>query len=186
MKLHTTLCLIGALAAGCGTPSGGRPVAREVGESLAVDVLADSAESGSLPPARLGATPARTTLTLVRIAPARGDVQAPLPLPEPAAPAAGGATAESPRLDDALRPPIARGPATLRLNGPRRGWLELDVRVNENGEVPEAFPVAGDADPATVRAAIEAAKAMRWYPATLRGRPVAVWCRQRFDSGPGR
>lgn len=74
----------------------------------------------------------------------------------------------------------------MRLSGTRAGWLELDVRVDENGEVTDAIPVSGDADSATVRAATESALALRWFPAVRRGRPVAVWCRQRFETGPAR
>ncbi len=76
MKIHTCLCLA-LLAAGCGARSG-RPLAREVGDSLAVTVLADSAETASLPPARTDFARAGARLTLVRIAAARADVAAAL------------------------------------------------------------------------------------------------------------
>jgi hypothetical protein len=88
--------------------------------------------------------------------------------------------------DDELRPPLPRSAASLRLRAPRRGEVELDVRIDEQGEVTDALPAGGDADPATVRAAIDAALGQRWYPATRGGRPVAVWCRQRYEVGPGR
>lgn len=184
MKIHAFLCLA-LLAAGCGARAE-RRAAREVGDSLAVTVLADSAETASLPPARLGLAPPEARLTLVRIAAARADVAAALPEPEPSAPPDREAAAFAEAGDDELRPPIARGPATVRLRAPRRSWLELDVRVDERGEVSDAIAVGGDADSATVRAAIDAALGLRWYPATRRGRAVAVWCRQRFEAGPGR
>ena len=184
MKIHTLL-IFGLLLGGCGERFAS-PKSREVGDTLQVSVLSDSAQAASLPPARVGAGPAGARLTLVRIAPSRADVRAPLPVPEPAAPEAIEPRApESEHGDDELRPPIPRGPAIVRLNGARAGWLELDVRVDENGEVTDAIPVGGDADSATVRAATEAALAMRWFPAVRRNRPVAVWCRQRFETGPG-
>jgi hypothetical protein len=183
MKLHAPL-MLAMLAAGCAGDRD-RPEAVEVGDTLAVTVLADSAEAAGLPPAaRFAGSPPR--LTLVRIAAARADVAAPLPVPEAADPPEAGRAAPAPEGDDALRPPIARGPATVRLGAARRGWLELDVRVDERGEVTDALFARGDADSATARAAIAAALAQRWYPAVHRGRPVAVWCRQRFEAGPVR
>lgn len=184
MKLHTLL-MFGLLLGGCGERTAS-PESREVGDALPISVLADSAEGAGLPPARMGSAPDEARLTLVRIAPLRADVRAPLPVPEPAAPEAAEPRAPEASRDDELRPPIPRGPAIVRLSGSRTGWLELDVRVDENGEVTDAIAVSGDADSATVRAATEAALAMRWFPAVRRGQPVPVWCRQRFETGPGR
>ncbi len=42
----------------------------------------------------------------------------------------------------------------------------------------------GSADSALVRSATDAALALRFHPALQAGRPVAVWCRQRFDFAP--
>lgn len=168
---------------GCGGNAPGR-ASRAEGETLAVTVLADSAEDASLPPAAAGVAPP-PRLTLLRVAAARDHLAAPLPEPEPAVPEAEEAP-PAPAGDDVLRPPLPRGAALVRLPAARRGWLELDVRVDERGEVSDAIPVGGDADSATVRAAVEAAFATRWYPATRRGAPVAVWCRQRFEAGPAR
>ena len=42
----------------------------------------------------------------------------------------------------------------------------------------------GDADSALVLAAERCAEAMEFYPALLAGRPVEVWCRQRFEFSP--
>lgn len=173
--------LFAVLACGCSRPS--PPRAAHVPDTLAVDVLADSAVAGGLPPARFeSAPPAR--LVLVRVAPARAALQAPLPEPEPAAPDAPPAPGGGLAADDELRPPLPRGPARWRLHAPRRGWVELDVRVDEHGEVSDALAAGGDADSAAVQAAIEAAFGLRWYPATRGGRPVAVWCRQRFELAP--
>ncbi|MGH7730963.1 MAG: energy transducer TonB, partial [Candidatus Eiseniibacteriota bacterium] len=61
--------------------------------------------------------------------------------------------------------------------------LELDVRVDEQGDVSEVLWAGGTRDPALVRAGIACARAMRFFPAQRAGRPVAVWCRQRFDFG---
>ncbi|HEV2105090.1 MAG TPA: energy transducer TonB, partial [Candidatus Eisenbacteria bacterium] len=83
--------------------------------------------------------------------------------------------------DEPLRPPIARGLAVLHLRGARPGWVELDVRVDAGGRVTDARPAAGEADSATVAEAVRAARAMRYLPALLGGRPVAVWCRQRLE-----
>lgn len=181
--------LLAALVA-CGCGHGSRP-AREAGRSrdLPVTVIGDSAESGSLPVARPGGRPV-AHVTLVRIAPTRAEIGAALPEPEPAAPAAGEAaperSTESPAPDDDLRPPLPKSAATLRLHALRPGFVELDVRVDEEGDVTDAIPTGGDADSASVFAATEAALGQRWYPATRRGRPVAVWCRQRYEVGPGR
>ena len=65
----------------------------------------------------------------------------------------------------------------------RRAEVELDVRVDESGEVTDALWAEGSADPALVAAATACALGMRFYPALQSGRPIAVWCRQRFDFG---
>lgn len=176
--------LLALACLGCAGPPPDRPAAGAP-ETLAVTVLADSAEAAGLPPASPGvARPPR--LALVRIALGRAEVGAPLPEPEPGVPEAPEAAPSPPASDDELRPPLPRGATVVKLRAARRGWVELDVRVDERGEVTDAIPVGGEADPATVAAATEAAFAQRWYPATHRGEPVAVWCRQRFEAGPGR
>ena len=90
-------------------------------------------------------------------------------------------------IDPGLKPPILRTPAQLVLPpaSPAAGPVELDVQVSETGEVTDARWAGGSADPALVAAATACARAMRFYPALRGGRPVAVWCRQRFDF-PGR
>lgn len=170
--------------ASCGrAPEPGR--ARDVSVEVPVSVLADSGEGGGLPPARFARTGSVARSALVRIAPDRDGIRAPLPEPEPSVPPADS-RADAPVEDDRLRPPIPRGPLALRLPRARPGRVELDVRVDEHGEVTEVVPVAGDADAATIAAAVEAARRVRWYPATRRGQPVAVWCRQHVDTGPER
>ena len=85
-------------------------------------------------------------------------------------------------VDDDLKPPILRDPARLTLpRGARPGSVELDVRVDEQGAVSDAQWAGGAADSALVSVAIECALDMRFFPALQGGRPVAVWCRQRFD-----
>lgn len=88
-------------------------------------------------------------------------------------------------MDEGLKAPIPRGTATLRLGASRgrSAWVDLDVRIDEAGEVSDAVPVEGTADPVAVAAAVECALAMRFHPALQAGRPVAVWCRQRFAFG---
>jgi hypothetical protein len=95
---------------------------------------------------------------------------------------------DPPRLevDEGLRPPIPRGEAVLRLQTPRRdrpAWVELEVRVDESGLVSDALWSGGSDDSLLVSRAIEAALGLRFFPALQAGRPVAVWCRQRFDFG---
>ena len=67
--------------------------------------------------------------------------------------------------------------------GTPRGWVGLDVRVDEEGAVSHAEWAGGSRDTALVTSAIECALAMRFFPALRAGRPVAVWCRQRFEFG---
>jgi len=169
-------------SAGCGSGHP-RSAARELRSPLPMDVLADTALRPRFPGAAPVSDSAR--LTLVRIAPTRAGVQVALPVPPAASPEAARApeAGESLPVDDELKPPIAREPARMRLGGTARGWVELDVRVDENGEVSDALFAGGEADSVSVSRAIEAALGMRYFPATQRGRPVPVWSRQRFDLG---
>jgi hypothetical protein len=91
-------------------------------------------------------------------------------------------------IDADLKPPILRSRALLSVP---QGWppkrrpesVELDVRVDEVGTVTVAQWTGGSRDSGLVRAAVDCASHMRFYPALRGGRPVAVWCRQRFDFG---
>lgn len=165
------------LGGGCGRDVSppASPHAREA------SVLADTALGAGLPPGRIDSI-APPPLTAMRIDPAGGEGRVP---PPEAAPDAPPAPASSDRLpvDDRLRPPILRSTARLSLGAGAHGAVELDVHVDEDGAVDDVRWVSGDADSATVRAAMNAAARLRYYPAQRAGLPVAVWCRQRFDAG---
>ncbi|HVP14396.1 MAG TPA: energy transducer TonB, partial [Terriglobales bacterium] len=91
-------------------------------------------------------------------------------------------------VDPGLEPPILVVRGVLELpRGPRpaRGVVELQVRVDEKGAVSEVAWTGGSSDTALVGAARRCALGMRFEPAQRGGRPVAVWCEQRFDFGTG-
>ena len=140
-------------------------------------------ERVSLERARLDAP-----LPTVPVAPA-GPIQEP-PVPEIVEPPSGagaqsGGDAQSGADARALKPPIARGAPATAFDGQgaahRTGHVTLDVRVDENGDVSDALLVESDADSATVRTAIETAMSVRYHPALLGGKPIAVWTRQVYD-----
>jgi hypothetical protein len=114
------------------------------------------------------------------------------PSPEPPAPEADEPPAPEPAARgpaDArtLLPPIPRGAPSTTITGraadakQATAHVTLDVRVDEQGDVSDAMLVESDADSVTVHAAIEAAEAVRYHPALLGGRPVAVWTRQVLE-----
>ena len=151
--------------------------------SLPVRVFADTGRGGRLPVR----APTETRVWLARVDPAR----VPPPSPDlPVAPADSFPRLEdSPpalRVDPGLKPPVLREPGALILPPGwtrARGSVELDVHVDERGQVTEAVWAAGSTDSALVSAARRCALGMRFFPALREGRPVAVWCRQRFDLG---
>jgi len=101
---------------------------------------------------------------------------APLPRELPPAPALV--------VDPDLKPPVPRLRAPLDVppsRPPHATSVEVDVLVDEHGEVSDAVWAGGEDDAALVRAALDCARAMAFYPALRAGQPVAVWCRQRFD-----
>jgi hypothetical protein len=49
--------------------------------------------------------------------------------------------------------------------------------------VSDALWAEGSQDSTVVEAALACARGMRFYPALRSGRPIAVWCRQRFEFG---
>jgi hypothetical protein len=148
--------------------------------SLTVNVLADTGRSMTM-----AARAPEVRVSVARITPARAGVLDP---PLPSAPPAPPPAAESQVAAAALLPPILRRPATLT---PPRGLahpasVELEVRVDALGRVVDVRWAGGDADTAIVGAARRCASAMEFYPALLAGRPVEVWCRQRFELTPRR
>jgi TonB family protein len=87
-----------------------------------------------------------------------------------------------------LEPPIPKRSARLVMPERRRigregATVELDLLIEENGEVADVEWASGSQDSSLVAAAIASARTMSFYPALRRGHPVAVWCRQRFDFG---
>jgi len=179
------ITLVAALViGGCGRP----PSVEEGPRALPVDVFADTGRTVTLrvePPPVPPPGP-RASVWLARVSPARAPL-AEASATEPAQETLAVLPSLPPTLvvDDGLRPPLPRSRAPLAVPVGARGTVELDVRVDEEGGVSEVLWAAGTRDPALVRAGIECARSMRFYPAQRAGRPVAVWCRQRFDFGIG-
>jgi len=183
-----------ALGLGCGgcgrAPGEGRSRPPHPGaQPLALSVQATS-DTGPMQRLEIRPPPpARDWMT--RVTPSRPVALHP-PLPEAAPDTLIPASPTPPVLevDPGLEPPILRGPAPLAV--PPAGhrvrrfeFVDLDVRVSETGEVTDVLPAGGNADPDLVAAAGSCARRMHFYPALRGGQPVAVWCRQRFDFGPG-
>ncbi len=124
---------------------------------------------------------------LARVSPTRLPPPSP-PLPR-ALPESLPPLEESPptlEVDPGLKPPVLRRPGVLALPPAwrgARGSVDLDVRVDESGRVSDVVWTGGIGDTALVAAARRCALGMTFYPALRAGRPVAVWCRQRFDLG---
>ncbi len=156
-----------------------------------VDVLADTAGAGGAP---MRLTPTRPAppradgiggarVWMARVSPPRPAAAEP-PLPRATPDSLDLPPPEPPTLeiDEGLKPPIPLAHARLTLpRGVRPGVVELDVRVDERGAVSDVILAGGSDDAALVAAATACALAMRYRPAEQAGRPVAVWCRQRFD-----
>jgi TonB family protein len=111
-------------------------------------------------------------------------IDAPLPAAEPGT--APTDTAPPPALpfDPRLKSPILKSASPLSVPTARgRGSeaVELDVQVSEAGDVTDVRWAAGSEDAALVAAASACARSMRFHPALLGGKPVSVWCRQRFE-----
>ena len=168
-------------ASGCG--GGGAPpgTRAEPPRRLPVRVLADTGSG-----APFVVRPPRAFVSLARVSRAGGEALAP-PLP-PAAPDTSPPAAGSEPLatDEVLHAPIPKQAGTLVVPRSLRspGTVELDVLVDVLGRVVDVRWVGGSSDPALVRAAGRCAESMTFYPALLRGQPVAVWCRQRFEVTP--
>lgn len=168
----------------CGMACEPRRTEPEAAPSLGVRVLADTGRSqplrATLSDSGLG-VPLRAAVWLTRVQPAAGpDLPPPQVEPTPIPPD----ETSRPKLevDPDLKPPLLHEPGP-ELRAPRgaRGTVELDVRVGEDGSVSDALWAGGSSDSTLVSAAIDCALAMRFYPALQAGKPVAVWCRQRFD-----
>ena len=182
MRKSLSLLVLAALVAGCDRAPGApraESLPRPLPRPLPLEVLADRAPDASLTPARISSAPS-ARLVLLRIAPERASVASP-PEASPAEPPAAADEPERLPSDDRLHPPVPRASTLLQLAGARGRWVELDVRVDENGAVSDVEVAGGDADSALVHAAIAAARATRWYPARRAGRAVAVWSRQRLE-----
>jgi outer membrane biosynthesis protein TonB len=160
---------------------------------LAVRIAADTARGERLSVAR---PPARVWLERVgrdRQAPRASDANAAAPtpargpVPEPIAASdtlSADFTPPALEISDDLKPPLLRdAPALQAPRGARRQFVEIDVRVDEAGDVSDALWAEGSQDSSVVEAALVCARGMRFYPALRAGRPIAVWCRQRFDFG---
>ena len=174
------LVTVSVLGAGCGDthPAADRPYA------LPVDVYADTGRGGALRIPAPGDAPGRATVWLARVSPARS-ASLPVPPVEVATETLAIAFPAPPALavDEGLKPPLPRARAPLAIPARAHGFVELDVRVDEQGGVSAALWAGGSQDSSLVRAATDCALGMRFYPALRAGRPVAVWCRQRFDFG---
>jgi hypothetical protein len=156
---------------------------------LEVDVLADTGRGQRLhiavpaPSGGAASTGPLADVWLAHVAPARG-AAADVPLPEATPDTVEDVMPAPPVLevDPGLKPPILRVPGVLRVPpGGRGGFVEIDVRVAEDGRVSDALWAGGSRDSALVEAATGCALSMRFYPALRAGAPVAVWCRQRVD-----
>ena len=162
------------------------PPERGAAPLLAVRVLADTGRAErlhpTLPDSAVG-SPAPAAVWLTRVKPAgSGDPGFPPAEAEPAPVPGGEGPRPSLEVDPGLKPPLLREPAPeLRAPHGPGGTVQLDVRVDEHGAVSDALWAAGSSDSALIAAAVECALAMHFYPALQAGRPVAVWCRQRFD-----
>jgi TonB family protein len=171
--------LLAAALAGCGCAPRPRPAAT----ALEVDVFSDT--SGAVPFRIVPPPAARVWLRGVAIArPAQ--VDAPLPSAEPAAAPPDTSAPPALPIDPSLKSPILRGAGRMVLpasrgRAARVEAVELDVQVSEAGDVTDARWAGGSADSALVAAATACARSMTFHPALLGGRPVSVWCRQRFE-----
>jgi hypothetical protein len=169
------------LALGCGREHRAAP------QSLPLTV-APGADTGVMTHLEIR-PPLKARAWLARVSPERPlEPAVALPAAEPDTASAGLPAPPALEIEPGLLPPVLREavPLSLPPGGPPRRFesVELDVRVDEHGVVTDVVADPG-ADPGLVEAASACARAMRFYPARRGGEPVAVWCRQRFDFGPG-
>jgi TonB family protein len=151
---------------------------------LPVSVFADTAlgERLHIVPPPEPARPESAAVWLAHVAPTRPAlIAAPLPDPSPSAIEDVPPSPPALQVDPGLKPPLLKRPGALHIPPRGRGFVELDVRVGEDGTVTDAIWAGGSEDSSLTAAATQCALAMEFYPALRAGRPTAVWCRQRFD-----
>jgi TonB-like protein len=113
-------------------------------------------------------------------------IDAPLPAADPEAAPPDTSPPPALPIDPRLRAPLLRSAAPLVIPPSRApAAVELDVQVSDTGAVTDARWAGGSTDLALVAAATACARSMTFHPALLGGKPVSVWCRQRFEF-PGR
>jgi len=184
MALVLDLVLVLAWGAACGR----KESRTEEPSPLAVNVMADTGRTERLriqKPAEPLPSPV-AKVWLAQVSPSRPPAIEPaLPTPSPEV---IDVAPNPPRLQvsEDLKPPLLQKSGTLIPPAGKRGSVELDVRVTEEGDVSDALWAGGSSDSLLVAAAISCALEMRFYPALQAGRPIAVWCRQRFDFGEKR
>ncbi len=175
------LLILLAVLASCGH----RRQDSEANVPLRVEVRADS---GGAQRMRVGAPP-RARIWVASVAPVRSSPME-ADLPEAAQDSVLPSAPSPPMLeiDDDLKAPILKSGTVLvvpaRYSHSRTvESVELDVRVDEVGEVTDALWAGGSNSTDLVQAATECALRMRFFPALQAGQPLPVWCRQRFDFG---
>ena len=158
--------------------------------SLRPDVASDTGRALPLPLAAPAPAVARAWLSHVRLAREAPVAITPGPAASPPAPEPQPAqlpdTGASGTWPDALLAPVLRTRAALDVPpGATAGLasVDLDVHVDESGSVDQVRWSGGSGDRRLVDAAARCARAMRFFPAERAGRPVAVWCTQRFEFG---
>lgn len=172
------------LAASVIAATGCAPTRREDRTPLA---LAVRVGADTLPGARLHVErPAPVRVWMSRVDLAR-DIASPPSAPAPSEPAPDLLEPPTPpalEVREGLKPPLLRSSDPLRVSpAGSKASVELDVHVDEEGDVTDVLWAGGSGDTARVAAATRCALSMRFYPALMAGRPVPVWCRQRFDFG---
>src|SRR5262249_6590444 len=129
-----------AFTALMGQGCGRKPAATDRPFAVPVDVFADTGRAEPLHVAPPAVPAARAEVWLARVSPARRTALE-LPAPEATTDTLTVPLPAPPTLavDDGLKPPIPRTRAPLRVPTGARGFVELDVRVDEQGRVASAL-----------------------------------------------
>lgn len=194
LKRGLTTACVGLAIAGCGRERAESRAQVPQPVTLPIEVLADTGrawEADYIPGTVLGA---RAWLARVSdsppvspgaAVPKPAAIEVPLPDAAPDTLLPDWPSPPALEIPAGLEPPILRSAAPLRIPRGRHAnaSVELEMRVDERGEVSDVRWAGGSSDPALVEAAIECARSMRFIPARRGGEPVAVWCGQRFDFG---